>query len=66
MGMRNYWMHAFINSRLASGKSTGAILHRTPNGQGRLQVRVQGRGRGLFAASSFKKGASVSGKTAVQ
>jgi hypothetical protein len=55
-----------LNTRLASGKSTGVILHSTPNGLGRLQVRVHGRGRGLFAASSFKKGASVSGKTAVQ
>ncbi len=55
-----------LNTRLASGKSTGVILHSTPNGLGRLQVRVHGRGRGLFAASSFKKGASVSGRTAVQ
>ena len=55
-----------LNTRLASGKCTGAILHSTPNGLGRLQVRFHGRGRGLFAASSFKKGASVSGKTALQ
>ena len=55
-----------LNTRLASGKCTGAILHSTPNELGRLQVRFHGRGRGLFAASSFKKGASVSGKTALQ
>ena len=66
MGMSNFWMHTFINTRLSSGKATGAILHHAPDGQARLQVRVQGRGRGLFAASSFKKGASVSGKTAVK
>ena len=50
-------MQAFINSRLSSGKSTGAIMHLTPDGQAKLQVKVQSRGRGLFAASNIKRSA---------
>ncbi len=40
-------------------KYTGAILYRAADGVRKLQVRVGNRGRGLFAASSFKKGDTV-------
>ena len=39
-------------------KYTGAILYRAADGVRKLQVRVGDRGRGLFAASWFKKGDS--------
>jgi hypothetical protein len=38
---------------------TGAVIHRAADGVGKLQVRMGDRGRGLFAASSFKKGATI-------
>ena len=38
---------------------TGAILYRAADGVRKLQVRVGDRGRGLFAASLFKKGDTV-------
>ena len=40
-------------------KYTGAILYRAADGVRKLQVRVGDRGRGLFAASLFKKGDTV-------
>ena len=45
----------FVSDVLVSGKCTGAILHRTHDGKGQLQVRQGARGRGIFAASSIKK-----------
>jgi hypothetical protein len=38
---------------------TGAILYRAADGVRKLQVRVGDRGRGLFAASLFKKGDTI-------
>ena len=45
--------------QLSSAKCTGAILHRAADGVGKLQVRMGDRGRGLFAASAFKKGDTI-------
>lgn len=41
---------------LSRGKCTGALLLPAANGVGKLRVRKGDRGRGLFAASPFKKG----------
>ena len=45
---------------LARGKCTGALLLPAANGVGKLRVRNGDRGRGLFAASPFKKGDVIS------
>jgi hypothetical protein len=44
---------------LANGQPTGAVLFRAADGVAKLQVRTGERGRGLFAAGSFKKGEIV-------
>jgi len=46
-------------SNVKCHKCTGAIVHRTADGLGKLQVRMGTRGRGLFAASAFKKGDTI-------
>ena len=46
----------FIKSRLESGGATGATRFKTLDGAGVLRVRVNKRGRGLFAVSLIKKG----------
>ena len=45
--------------QLTSVKCTGAIVYRAADGVGKLQIRMGDRGRGLFAASAFKKGDSI-------
>jgi hypothetical protein len=47
---------ASASQLLAKGESTGAIMFRAADGVAKLQVRTGERGRGLFAAGSFKKG----------
>ena len=44
---------------LSNGKCTGAVIFRASNGVGKLQVRMGDRGRGLFAASPFKTGQTI-------
>ena len=46
----------FVKSRLQSGGATGATRFKTLDGAGVLRVRVNKRGRGLFAVSLIKKG----------
>ena len=45
--------------QLTSAKCTGAIVYRAADGVCTLQIRMGDRGRGLFAASAFKKGDSI-------
>jgi len=40
---------------LSRGKATGGIRYATPDGRGKLQVRIGRRGRGLFASSTILK-----------
>jgi len=40
---------------LSRGKATGGIRYATPDGRGKLQVRIGRRGRGLFASSTIQK-----------
>jgi hypothetical protein len=44
---------------LSNGSCTGAVLFRAPDGVKKLQVRTGDRGRGLFAASPFKKSDTI-------
>jgi hypothetical protein len=44
---------------LSNGSCTGAVLFRAPDGVKKLQVRTGDRGRGLFAASHFKKSNTI-------
>ena len=44
---------------LSNGSCTGAVLFRAPDGVKKLQVRTGDRGRGLFAASHFKKSDTI-------
>jgi hypothetical protein len=46
-------------SNVKCHKCTGPIVYRTADGVGKLQVRMGTRGRGLFAASAFKKGDTI-------
>ena len=45
----------YKNGFLSRGKATGGIRYATPDGRGKLQVRIGGRGRGLFASSTIEK-----------
>jgi hypothetical protein len=45
----------YKNGLLSRGKATGGIRYATPDGRGKLQVRIGGRGRGLFASSTIEK-----------
>lgn len=50
---------AEASALLAKGEPTGAVLFRAADGVAKLQVRTGERGRGLFAAGSFKRGERV-------
>jgi len=45
----------YKNGLLSRGKATGGIRYATPDGRGKLQVRIGRRGRGLFASSTIQK-----------
>jgi len=45
----------YKNGLLSRGNATGGIRYATPDGRGKLQVRIGGRGRGLFASSTIEK-----------
>ena len=48
-------MTEFANVILATGQSTGALLHPTPGGHFKLQVKRGLKGRGLFAARDVQR-----------
>ena len=45
----------YKNGLLSRGNATGGIRYATPDGRGKLQVRIGERGRGLFASSTIEK-----------
>ena len=47
------------DARLAEGGATGALLYFAADGVRKLQVRAANRGRGLFAASCFSAGDTI-------
>ncbi len=48
-------MTEYANVILATGQSTGALLHPTPGGHFKLQVKRGLKGRGLFAARDVQR-----------